>query len=108
MITNFSKFTRTLGLVLTAGALTASVASAQVRIPPRDDKPIVINRNPPTAPITIDRPAGGQQAWPAAVAAVAAAVAACTEIVHRVTESWHPGVGLPQRGGLVQAGAYDR
>lgn len=107
-----NKMVRAFSLTLTAGALTASAASAQVvqRLPTPDNRPIVINsNNRKVPPVQIERVAGGDQAWPVVVAAVAAVVMAGTEVAHRVTESWHPGLGgLQGRGGLVQAGAYDR
>lgn len=105
-----SVFTFGVGLLCLSG-----LASAQTAVRQTSDA-----RTSTVRPVNMDivrpefqrpeilRPATGDNAWPAAVAAVAVAVKAATYIAHNVTESWHPGVGLPARGQLVNMGGYDR
>lgn len=98
-------------LALTTSGLGASVASAQTVQRINIERPTLRANDFIDIRSTSTRTIAPREdrAWPAAAAAVAGAVYAVVEIVHRVTERWMPtDVNLSQRGNLVSLGVYDR
>jgi formaldehyde-activating enzyme involved in methanogenesis len=78
-----------LGFIGTSFAQSVGTPTTDVRM---------IRRVPPiiAKPPTVLLPKGGVQNW-AAIAAVAGAVYAATEVAHHVTHSWIPSVKAPDR-----------